>query len=713
MPSPSRYYSSTAAKTTLSVAIDSASTSLQIATASGLPSQYPFTLILEKDTANEEIVNVTALVGTAYTIVRGQDGTTAKAHNIGAIIEHGVSARDFTESRAHEVASTAHNVTGDVVGTGGAQTLTSKTLTSPTINGGTITTAAHAGGTLTGTFTSTATITGGTITSATITGLSSAGMVDSSATPKNYVDNILGSAVAASTSAASAATSATAAATSASSASASATAAATSAASALTSQTAAATSATSAANSATAAATSAASALTSQTAAATSATSAEASATAAATSATSAANSATTAAASVATISGFATTASNSASAASTSASSAATSASSAATSASSAATSASSALTSASSASTSATNAAASDISAQNWATATSGPVAGGEYSAKYHAQAAATSATSAATSATSAAASVTAAATSASSAATSASSAATTYDNFDDRYLGNKSSAPAFDNDGNALLVGAIYWNDALNNMYVWSGSTWVQIATTSIYSAPTLGSTTIGSGATVTTINGLTLGSGLATADPSVALGLATKQYVDNIVTGLNFHAPVVAASTTNLGVTYSNGSSGVGATLTADTLRAFNTLDGQSVSVGNRVLIKDQSNQIQNGVYTLTENGSAGVTAWVLTRATDQDNSVVGEMANGDDFSVTGGTVNAGKSFVNSTVGTITIGTTNITYSTYYAGLPAQSSNSGKYLTTDGTTPSWGTISTPEVDPIPQILMLGGM
>jgi hypothetical protein len=105
----------------------------------------------------------------------------------------------------------------------------------------------------------------------------------------------------------------------------------------------------------------------------------------------------------------------------------------------------------------------------------------------------------------------------------------------------------------------------------MYVWSGSAWVQIATTSVYTAPTLGTTTIASGTTYGTITGLTLSGGLADADPTTNLGLATKQYVDTIATGINFHAPVVAASTTNLGVTYSNGSSGVGATLTADTLR----------------------------------------------------------------------------------------------------------------------------------------------
>jgi hypothetical protein len=169
-----------------------------------------------------------------------------------------------------------------------------------------------------------------------------------------------------------------------------------------------------------AAATSAASALTSQTAAFTSATSAATSATSAAASATAAATSATSAAAS--------------ATAAATSASSAQASSSAAATSATSAATSATSAAASASAAATSATSSAASATLANDWATLTTGPVAGGEFSAKYHAQAAVTSATSAsasataaATSATSAAASATAAATSATSAAASATAAAT----------------------------------------------------------------------------------------------------------------------------------------------------------------------------------------------------------------------------------------------------------------------------------------------
>ena len=197
MPSPSRYYSSTAAKTTLLNSISNVSSSLELSAASNLPSLYPYTLILEKDTANEEIVEVTSLIGTAYQITRNIDSSGAKSHAVGALVEHGVSARDFTESRAHEVASTAHNVTGDVVGTGGAQTLASKTLTAPIINAATIS----------GAFTSTATITGGTITGATITGLSTPTNTSDAAT-KGYIDTSVTSAAGSATSAAVSASSA-------------------------------------------------------------------------------------------------------------------------------------------------------------------------------------------------------------------------------------------------------------------------------------------------------------------------------------------------------------------------------------------------------------------------------------------------------------------------------------------------------------------------
>jgi hypothetical protein len=68
-----------------------------------------------------------------------------------------------------------------------------------------------------------------------------------------------------------------------------------------------------------------------------------------------------------------------------------------------------------------------------------------------------------------------------SATAAAASAAAAATTYDNFDDRYLGAKASAPTLDNDGDALVTGAIYWNTSSNAMYAWTGSEWGSISST----------------------------------------------------------------------------------------------------------------------------------------------------------------------------------------------------------------------------------------
>ena len=59
---------------------------------------------------------------------------------------------------------------------------------------------------------------------------------------------------------------------------------------------------------------------------------------------------------------------------------------------------------------------------------------------------------------------------------AAASEASAASLYDSFDDRYLGSKASAPSVDNDGNALLEGALYWDSALNSMNVYNGTSWV---------------------------------------------------------------------------------------------------------------------------------------------------------------------------------------------------------------------------------------------
>jgi hypothetical protein len=68
-----------------------------------------------------------------------------------------------------------------------------------------------------------------------------------------------------------------------------------------------------------------------------------------------------------------------------------------------------------------------------------------------------------------------------SATDAAASATAAAASYDSFDDRYLGPKSSAPSVDNDGNALVTGALYWNSVSNTMFAWTGSAWGSISST----------------------------------------------------------------------------------------------------------------------------------------------------------------------------------------------------------------------------------------
>jgi hypothetical protein len=526
-----RKYSSRSQQTTLAAGITDTATSCTVVSGSALlggatvPAGTTFTVVIDPDTALEEIVDVTVVSTNVLTITRGvENAGTGQAHSAGAAVRHMAIGRDFREANLHIEATggyndgtgahTMHGIAageGVVVGTDKTQTLTAKTLTSPIITNPSISgagvdaTITFEGATAdahetfltvaeptqdntitlpntTGTVVianAAQTLTNKTIdmTGVTLTGLSSAGMSVSSATPKNYVDSILGSAQAAEISAASAATSATSAATSATSAAASAATAASSA--------------TTSANSAASATTSASNAATSATSAATSATSASASATAAATSATSAAASATTAAASVATIAGYATTASNSASAAATSAASASASATAAATSASSAAASAASivgdaaaAATSAASASTSAASALTSANSANAdaiTAAASVATIAGYATTASNSASAAATSAASASTSASSASTDAASAATAASSALTSATSAATTYDNFDDRYLGAKSTPPTLDNDGNALITGALYWNSVSNEMFAWTGSAWGSISST----------------------------------------------------------------------------------------------------------------------------------------------------------------------------------------------------------------------------------------
>lgn len=96
-----RYYSSTAARTTLASGVNNSTTTFSVAAVSGWPTSFPYTLVIDQDTINEEIVEVTNRSGTTLTVVRGVDGTVAVAHDAGAAVNHGVSARDFNEPNLH------------------------------------------------------------------------------------------------------------------------------------------------------------------------------------------------------------------------------------------------------------------------------------------------------------------------------------------------------------------------------------------------------------------------------------------------------------------------------------------------------------------------------------------------------------------------------------------------------------------------------------
>jgi hypothetical protein len=137
------------------------------------------------------------------------------------------------------------------------------------------------------------------------------------------------------------------------------------------------------------------------------------------------------------------------------------------------------------------------------------------------------------------------------------------------------------------------------------------------------------------------------------------LATQNYV-NVVAKV---ACTVATVGTNLTATYANGTAGVGATLTNSGTQVIFTLDGISPSLNQRVLVKDQTSTFQNGIYTVTNVGSASIN-WVLTRATDYDSVYL--INPGDDITIVSGTVNASSAFMQTAVIT-TIGTSAITFS----------------------------------------------
>ena len=203
----------------------------------------------------------------------------------------------------------------------------------------------------------------------------------------------------------------------------------------------------------------------------------------------------------------------------------------------------------------------------------------------------------------------------------------------------------------------------------------------------SSVTIGSTSVALGATATTLAGLT--SVTLTQDPTLALQAATKQYVDTVAsTGIHFHEPVRVESPVNLTATYNNGTAGVGATLTNAGAQAALVIDDVTLNVADRVLIYQQTTQTQNGIYVVTSVGS-GSTNWILTRASDANTFVSASpdgLSEGSTVFVQQGTTGAGTTYTCNTPGTITFGTTNITFAEISS---AQIYSAGTGLTLTGT------------------------
>ena len=164
-----------------------------------------------------------------------------------------------------------------------------------------------------------------------------------------------------------------------------------------------------------------------------------------------------------------------------------------------------------------------------------------------------------------------------------------------------------------------------------------------------------------------------------DPTQDQDAATKSYVDNVVNGLDVKESVQVATTANLASTYNNGAG----TLTASSNGAL-SIDGVTVSTNDRVLVKNQTDTKQNGIYVVTATGD-GSNPFVLTRAGDAD--AASEITGGTFTFVEQGTANSENGFVFTHDGTPTLGTTAITV-TQFSG--AGQITAGDALTKSGNT-----------------------
>jgi hypothetical protein len=223
----------------------------------------------------------------------------------------------------------------------------------------------------------------------------------------------------------------------------------------------------------------------------------------------------------------------------------------------------------------------------------------------------------------------------------------------------------------------------------------------ATTAINARSNLSAAQSGANTDITSI---ALTSGTVTTAPSSSSDLVNKSYADSIASGVNFHAACNYATTAALASnTYNNGASGVGATLTAVAVGTL-TIDGYTFVVGDvnkRILVKNEVTGANNGIYTLTQAGTA-LLPYILTRATDYDTSGSGtnEIDQGDLVLVLAGTTNANTSWVQQTALPITVGTTALVFiqfaavQTYTAGTGLTLTTNQFSITNTGTSGTYG-------------------
>jgi hypothetical protein len=229
----------------------------------------------------------------------------------------------------------------------------------------------------------------------------------------------------------------------------------------------------------------------------------------------------------------------------------------------------------------------------------------------------------------------------------------------------LGGTDATPAFDLSDATAYVG----DSALVTVGTIASGTWQGTAIATGYIAGTLTSKTLSDPVLTGTISGnafLDEDNMASDSATKVASQQSIKAYVDSVASGLDVKCSSHAATTACLTSAYSNGSSGVGATLTNAGTQAALSLDGQTMVSAERVLIKDQTAACHNGIYTVTTVGD-GSTNWVVTRATDFDSST--EVTSGLFTFVETGTTNADSGWVMTTDGTVTIGTTAINWSQF--------------------------------------------